>query len=133
MMDGFFDGQTDCHFWADEFLDGRFQKKFLTDCKTNFLTDCFGKVLGKFLANFGNFLAFFFAILGQNLGKIELFPWRTFFFVRTVNFYCGADLSAVRLEMTTIRQDGRVYGSIRRPLVCLSVCLFVCPLPMRFF
>ena len=35
----------------------------------------------------------------------------------TVNFDSGANLSAVQLEMTTIRHDGRVYGSIRRRLV----------------
>ena len=34
--------------------------------------------------------------------------------MRTVNFDCGADLSVVRLEMTTIRHDRRVFGSIRR-------------------
>ena len=70
MMDGFFDGRTDGVFWMDRFLDGRFQKKFLTDCKTKFLTDCFVQVFGQFLNNFWQF----WAILGQLLGKIELFP-----------------------------------------------------------
>ena len=33
--------------------------------------------------------------------------------MRTANFDCGAGLSAVRLEIITIRHDGQVYDSIR--------------------
>jgi len=38
------------------------------------------------------------------------------FFVQMVNSDCGADLSLVQFEITTICHDGRVYSSIRRPL-----------------
>ena len=104
------------------FLDRRFQKKIFTDCKTKFLTVFFGQVFGQCLGIFWQILAifgYFEANFWQNRAFFladRFFPWRTFFFVRMINFDCGAELSAVRLEMTTIRHDGRVYDSIRGPL-----------------
>ena len=78
----------------------------------------FGAILGHILAIFGKFCNVW-ANFGQNRAfslADRFFPWRTVFLVRTVNFDCSANLSVVRLEMTTIRHDGRVYGSIRRGL-----------------
>ena len=76
MADRFFDGQIGLIFWTDGYLDGRFQKKFLTDCKTKFLTDCFsadfGRISGPILAIFGNFGANF-GSFGANFGQNRAF------------------------------------------------------------
>ena len=115
-------------WWTDRltFLDGQifgrtFSKKVLGGLKNKVLNGLFWAsfwpIFGQILAFFGNFGANF----GQNRAfslADRCFPWWTFFFVRTVNFDCSADLSAVRLEMTTIRHDGRLYGLIRWRLKC---------------
>ena len=97
---------------------------FLTVCQKKFSTDCFWGVFGQFWGKFWQILAIFGIFSGIFVEKIDLFPQligfflggQFFFSVRTVNSDWRADLSVVHLEMTTIRHDGRVYGSIRQPL-----------------
>ena len=106
------------------FLEGRIFKQTISKevfngfKKTVFWQIVLGKFLVKFWSNFRQLLGFF-GTFWQFLGK-----FLANYFVRTVNFDCGADLSAVRLEINTICHDGQVYGSIRwrlsPPLVSLN-------------